>query len=228
MLRLIQEALSSGKPTLLDTFNGMGGVSDGFAVEGFDVTGIDIVDAPKLLGYKHKFIQADMLTLKGEDFRGFDVIWGSPPCRDFTSIGRLYGKRWKQPPNPNNGLKLIEAFLHFVENAQPKIWVLENVSGLKPYLKELKPRTETLITAGKKHVFYGNYPLFLMPRDMRIKIRTTIKGRDQPNYLIRSQKTRKLRSWVFAKIPLSCSRAFAQACKQKLLENQDDNVCNMG
>ncbi len=41
---------------MLDCFCGMGGVSDGFILEGFDVTGIDIVDAPKMLGYKHRFI----------------------------------------------------------------------------------------------------------------------------------------------------------------------------
>jgi DNA (cytosine-5)-methyltransferase 1 len=104
---------------LLDCFCGMGGVSDGFAMEGFDVTGIDIVDAPKMLGYNHKFIQADMLTLKGEDFRGFDVVWGSPPCRDFSQIGVLYGKRWKNPPNPDDGIKTIRYFLKFVADAKP-------------------------------------------------------------------------------------------------------------
>ena len=202
---------------MLDCFCGLGGVSDGFSMEGFDVLGIDIEDMSSK-GYKHKFLRADIRDLKGEDYRGYDVIWGSPPCRDFSTIGRLYGKKWKIPPNPERGLILVKALLKFVDDAKPRIWVMENVVGLKKHLQELEPRTETYITCGKKHVFYGNYPLFLMPRDMRIKIRTTIKGRDQPNYLIPSQKTHKLRSWVFAKIPLSCSRAFARACKEALLK----------
>jgi len=202
----------------LDCFCGMGGVSDGFALEGFDVTGIDIVDAPKLLGYKHRFIQGDMMQLKGDDFEGYDVIWGSPPCRDFTSLGRIYGKRWKQPPNPQNGLKLVNAFLQFVKEAKPTYWILENVSELKHHLKDLQPRTETYITRGKRHVFYGNYPLCLIPRDMRIKLRRTNQsGRDQPNrYFEPSLKTSKIRPFIFAKIPLSCSRAFAKACKEAL------------
>jgi len=200
---------------MLDCFCGMGGVSDGFAIEDFDVTGIDIVDAPKMLGYKHKFIQADMLRLKGADFQGYDVVWGSPPCRDFSQIGVLYGKKWKNPPNPNNGISLIKGFLKFVEDAKPTCWIMENVALLTKYFKELQPRTETYITFGKRHVFYGDYPLFLMPRDMRIKTRKLNQyGRDEPT------TDGKLRSWEAAKIPLSCSRAFAQACKQKLTENK--------
>jgi len=200
----------------------MGGVSDGFAMEGFDVTGIDIVDAPKLLGYKHRFIQADMLRLRGEDFRGFDVIWGSPPCRDFSQIGLLYGKRWKKPPSPERGIELVNAFIRFVSAAQPHYWIMENVANLKKFWKERKPRGEGFITYGKRHVFYGNYPLFLMPRDMRIKIRDTNKnGRDQPTmkYLEPPKHhNRLIQSAIFAKIPLPCSRAFAQACKTKLME----------
>ena len=200
---------------LLDCFCGMGGVSDGFAMEGFDVTGIDIVDAAKMLGYKHKFIQADMMTLKGQDFRGFDVIWGSPPCRDFSFLAKWYGKRWKNKPNPEKGLELINLFLKFVEDAKPTFWVLENTFMLKNYLKKMKPRIEAYITKGKRHVFYGNFPLFLLPRDMRITVRTKSKnGRDLPI------GNRKISSWLAAKIPLTCSQAFARTCKEKLLETQ--------
>ena len=91
---------------MLDVFCGLGGVSDGFALEGFDVTGIDIEDMPAK-GYKHRFIHADVRDLKGKDYHGYDVIWGSPPCRDFSQIGVLYGKRWKNPPNPQKTSKSL-------------------------------------------------------------------------------------------------------------------------
>lgn len=193
---------------LLDCFSGIGGVSDGFALEGFDVTGIDIEDAPKKLGYKHRFIQADILGLKGEDFRGYDVIWGSPPCRDFTRIPdhalRADGEKWKwkNPKNPDLGLKKVNAFLKFIDDAKPFFWILENVSGLALYLK-VKPRSSNCkILNGKHHVFYGNYPLFLMPIGIKDKLVGDYGG--------------KLRSWQRAKIPLSCSRAFAVACREAL------------
>lgn len=198
----------------------MGGVSDGFAMEGFDVTGIDIVDAPKLLSFKHKFIQADMLTLKGEDFRGFDVIWASPPCRDFSRMSHVgFGSKrqdcrgkwaWKIPPNPQNGIKLVQAFLEFVKKAEPKMWIMENVPYLEKYLG-MKPIQTSLIEPTKKRSFWGNFPPFLMPMSEGLSIAKNIKGRI---YCIQG----KNRSWQRAKIPLLCSRAFAQACKEKLFE----------
>ena len=195
---------------MLDCFCGMGGVSDGFALEGFDVTGIDIVDAPKMLAYKHKFIQADMALLKGEDFRGYEVYWFSPPCRDFSFLAKWYGKRWQNKPDPQKGLELVNASITFAEDAQAKIWILENTFMLKNYLK-MKPIIEAYITRGKRHVFYGNFPLFLLTRDMTKTVRMTSKtGRDSPI------GKRKISSWLAAKIPLTCSHAFAVACRQKL------------
>jgi len=203
---------------MLDCFCGLGGVSDGFAKEDFDVLGIDIEDMPSK-GYKHKFLKADIKDLKGEDFKGYDVIWGSPPCRDFSQISLLYGKKWKDKPNPENGISIIRAYLQFVEDAKPTYWIMENVALLTKYFDSIKPRSIGFITYGKRHVFYGNYPLFLMPRDMRIKIRVKNKnGRDQPNYsyMEPAMRTNKLRKWVHAKIPLTCSQAFAKACREAL------------
>jgi site-specific DNA-cytosine methylase len=184
----------------------MGGVSDGFALEGFDVTGIDIVDAPKMVDYKHKFIQADMLSLKGTDFKGFDVVWGSPPCRDFSrmcSTSRKFWRgrwvEWKDSPNPDRGLNLVNAFLKFKEDANPKIWIMENVPRLANYVS--KPTQINYIGKTMKRAFWGNFPHFLMP------MQTT-----EPN------KSAIRDPWLRAKIPLACSRAFAKACKEQLVE----------
>lgn len=197
---------------MLDCFCGKGGVSDGYSMTEFDVTGIDIVDAPKMLGYKHHFIQADMLTLRGEDFNGFDVIWGSPPCRDFSKMSFVgFGSKrpngvlfkWKDPPNPDRGLLAVRAFLRFVEVAKPTFWVMENVPYLEKYLK-IKPRQTSSLTRTMKRSFWGNYPSFLLPSTTGGKIKIDVQG--------------KLRSWERAKVPLACSHAFARACHEALLE----------
>lgn len=219
-LSSVKKPRQENKFKLLDGFCGMGGVSDGFTMEGFDVTGIDIVDAPKLLDYKHRFIQADIQTLKGEDFTGFDVIWGSPPCRDFSRIGEMYGHNWKSPPNPMRGLELVRIFLDFVKRANPRYWILENVYGLSHHLS-LKPKFTTYITIsskngqGKHHAFWGNFPEFLLPKVTQKKISF---HKIQPNgdRWMRAQVTGKNAAWENAKIPLACSRAFARACREQL------------
>ncbi len=196
---------------MLDCFCGMGGVSDGFALEGFDVTGIDIVDAPKMLGYKHKFIQADMGTLKGEDFKGFDVVWGSPPCRDFSTFAKNYGKTWiKNPPNPEKGKLLALAFLKFANQAQPHFWIMENVRGMKPYIP-IKPTFQTFLGRRERQqmerVFWGNFPPFLITSVNNLKPMRKNKG----NFLPPESNSAKR-----ARIPLACSRAFARACREQL------------
>lgn len=198
---------------ILDCFCGLGGVSDGFALEGFQVIGIDIEDMPSK-GYKHKFIRADMRELWGYNYQGYDVIWGSPPCRDFSQIARVGDGSlrsdttkkwvWKIPPNPQNGLVLVNAFLDFVRKASPHFWIMENVPGLTKYL-DIPPRQISRIAPTKKRAFWGNYPTFLMPLEHGpnlVKGVYSIQGKD--------------RSWKRAKIPLACSRAFAKACKEQL------------
>jgi len=190
---------------MLDCFCGMGGVSDGFALEGFDVIGIDIVDAPKILDYKHKFILADMLILKGEDFRGYDVIWGSPPCREQSPCAKVWGHRWKKPPNLKENLNLIKAFLEFVRVAQPKIWIMENHPNLAQRIEQ-KPIFIGKVSKGMRRAFWSNQQLFFLNPS------TTKQS------IWKGKFNNKIRSWQRAKIPLPCSRAFAQACKDKLLE----------
>jgi site-specific DNA-cytosine methylase len=203
-----EKELSLRKPRLLDCFCGMGGVSDGFALEGFSVTGIDIVDAPKMLGYKHNFIQANMLGLNGTDFQGYDVIWGSPPCRDFTVLNDKRGTKtaWKNPKNPQRGMLVVRDFIRFCNNAHPQFWILENVIGIKKCMTLEVPFVEPKLEARigyKRHVFYGDFPLPFLPKIRKFKIRESC-GWD------------KLASWKRAKIPIACSRAFARACRETL------------
>ena len=180
---------------VLDVFCGLGGWSDGFAAEGFDVTGVDIVKLP----YKHKFILADIRKLNPQHYKGFDVIVGSPPCRNFTKLISL-AHNWKKPLNVKEGLELVHAFINFVAIAQPKIWLLENVPGLVKHLN-LQPRLRTHLTPTMIRVFYGNFPRFLIHFEERA-ICEKIKG--------------KYRSNLRAKIPLGVASSFARACKQEL------------
>jgi len=193
---------------VLDLFCGLGGWSDGLAMEGFEVLGVEIEPHIAEL-YKHPVIVEDVRNLNGRDFRGYDLIVGSPPCRDFTKIPDVrYGEGdgyritpWKDPKNPKRGLELVHAFLRIVEDADPTYWIMENVTGLTDYL-DIKPRMITRLGKNMKRVFWGNYPSFFVVRDYGLKPKENIQG--------------KLRKWERAKIPVSFSRALGRAVREAI------------
>ncbi|MBA7712907.1 hypothetical protein ES703_121900 [subsurface metagenome] len=194
---------------VLDLFCGLGGWSDGFASEGYEVLGVEI--DPKIANlYKHPVIVADVRTLNGEMFKGFDVIVGSPPCRDFSDLARFLGHTWKRPPDPEgDGMSKINGFLRIVKESQPKYWLMENVKQLQKYIGS----AEVCSYLGVKHMFrcfWGCFPAFLIPQDASKIVykshwhgkRPTITGDGGP-----------LKSWQVAKIPFPVARALAEAIK---------------
>lgn len=201
----------------LDCFCGLGGASEGFHREGFECTGIDIAD----VGYPYTFIHTKMEDLNGEDFTGYDVIWGSPPCREFSVIGNVFGHTWKKPQNPQDGLKLVRAYQDFIKEAKPKIWIMENVPNLQKHIGKAKLKTSLGVNNRMTRCFWGNFPMFLIPKDVGKYVYhhfyPSKSGKRKKDEGPIFQTQGKLRKWERAKIPLTCSRAFARACKEKLL-----------
>lgn len=195
---------------VLDLFCGLGGWSDGFAAEGFEVLGVEI-DRKIARLYKHPVIVADVRTLNGEMFKSFDVIVGSPPCRDFSEFARVYGHKWKEPPNPEKGLILVNSFLKFVEKAKPTFWLMENVANLEKFLS-LKPKVVTYLTKRKKHGFWGDFPPFLVPRTN--KVLTYMKNGKKYH----KTPYGKLGSWRYSRIPFPVAQALARATKNTIKE----------
>jgi len=184
----------------LDLFCGLGGWSDGLAMEGFDVLGVEIEEKIAQL-YRHPCLVIDVRNLPGKMFRNFDLIVGSPPCRDFTQLLDKGHTPWKEPKNPERGLTMVNAFLRIVEEAQPKFWLMENVKRLTEHLLEPKPVFRARIGKGMYRFFWGKFPLFLIPLDMNKEIYHT---------------DGKLRKWERAKIPLPVARALGRAVKEAL------------
>jgi hypothetical protein len=165
-----------------------------------------------MLGYKHKFIQADIKNLHGKDFQGYDVIWGSPPCRDFSVLGVANGHLWKRKPDPEFGLLAVNSFLQFIKDATPRYWIMENVARAKLFVP-LKPVCVTNLNKGKKHALWGNFPIFLIPKTNEVFY--TIKTKSGKR-VSKYHNDHKLRSWKIAKLPIACTSAFAHACKEAL------------
>lgn len=197
---------------VLDICCGLGGWSDGLALEGFDILGIEIV--PEVAAqYKHPVIIDDVMNLDPLDYRGYDLIVASPPCRDFSELARLFGKTWtKNPPDPEGkALDLVKYILDFIDVARPTYWILENVPNLEKYLK-IPPRTTSWIGTSMKRSFWGNFPAFLIPRDYNKKPFTKRKYIDGKRYPVDLYRG-KFAKWERARIPMPLARSLGRCIR---------------
>ena len=124
---------------VLDLFCGAGGLSEGFKKAGFNILlGIDS-DEDALKTYKLNHLESEILCkdiskiskrdiLKKIGSQKIDFVIGGPPCQGFSLAGR------RNPNDPRNFL--IKQFLRIVSIVKPKIFVIENVQGLKSMKNE--------------------------------------------------------------------------------------------
>ncbi|MBI2682885.1 MAG: DNA cytosine methyltransferase [Acidobacteriales bacterium] len=130
-------------PLTLALFSGGGGFDLGFSAAGFNIflsTDIDelscsthVANFSKRPYYSsHHVLCEDITKLDPKILckkfavvkSSIDVIIGGPPCQAFSVFGRRKGLA---DPRGN----LVWEFLKFIEQLQPKVFVFENVSGLK-------------------------------------------------------------------------------------------------
>lgn len=125
----------SAKPTVISTFAGCGGSSLGYKFAGFDerlavewdsnacqclranFPGISVFE-----GDIGKLSADEALKLAGLNVGELDVLDGSPPCQAYST----FGKRDLADPRA----RLFEQFVRLVRGIKPKVFVMENVSGL--------------------------------------------------------------------------------------------------
>lgn len=120
---------------VLDLFSGCGGISLGFKLAGFNISGGVDIDPDSIKTFQRNFpkskaICENLLEYSDdriiEDFakENIDVIVGGPPCQGFSSANRWQ----KETEDPRN--KLFFEYLRFVELLKPKAVVIENVRGI--------------------------------------------------------------------------------------------------
>jgi DNA (cytosine-5)-methyltransferase 1 len=128
------------KPKLISLFSGCGGMDYGFEAAGFETAvalEIDHACCETLrVNRPWTVIEADIFGVPTKDIlargqlkRGeADLLIGGPPCQPFSKSG--YWVRGDSARLEDPRANTLGAFMRVVEEAQPRAFVLENVTGL--------------------------------------------------------------------------------------------------
>ncbi len=121
------------KPTVIDLFAGVGGLSLGFEMEGFDILLANEFDQSIATAYKenHKstnvvvgdITSLDLSKVFGEYVNKIDVVIGGPPCQGFSQKGK------RKTINDERNF-LFKHYVEVVKFVKPKYFVMENVPNL--------------------------------------------------------------------------------------------------
>ena len=121
------------KPAVIDLFAGVGGLSLGFEMAGFEVVLANEYDPSIAAAYKAnrpgvKMLVEDIAKLPVEKtFAAYegkvDVVIGGPPCQGFSQKGKR-----KSIADPRNFM--FKYYFEVVEKVRPRYFVIENVPNL--------------------------------------------------------------------------------------------------
>jgi hypothetical protein len=136
----------------IDLFCGLGGWTEGFLAEGFDVIGFDIEQ--HVYGehrYPAQLVLQDVRTLHGSQFRDATMIVASSPCQEF-SYRAMPWKRAKALGPPELGMELFAQAARIQREACEAAgryipMIQENVRGAQKYV-------------GRAQWHYGSYYLW--------------------------------------------------------------------
>ncbi|TYS40502.1 DNA cytosine methyltransferase [Bacillus pumilus] len=113
--------------TVLDIFCGGGLGTVGMEAAGFTVIKAFDYEKNAVKAYKHNFgnhvEQIDITDISIDTLPDADVVFGGPPCQDFSLAGKGRGVKGDRG-------SLIWSYLDIIKEKQPKAFIFENVKGL--------------------------------------------------------------------------------------------------
>ena len=136
-LRIIKES------SFIEVCAGAGGLSSGFINKGFKPLFLNEIDKTFCDTLKENHPNIPIINKSMEDLEldsyinNVDVLMGGVPCQSFSQAGKRKGLDDKRG-------NLILTFINMIHKLNPKIFLIENVKGLKTHNKG-----KTLETIGK-------------------------------------------------------------------------------
>lgn len=120
---------------VIDLFSGCGGLSYGFFKDGFNVKKAVEFDSSIAKTYIMNHPKVDMIVddIKNIDQSGVfnkgdaDVIIGGPPCQGFSMAGARIRTGFIDDPRNY----LFKHYFNVVKTVKPKVFIMENVKGIK-------------------------------------------------------------------------------------------------
>jgi len=116
-----------GAHSVVSLFSGCGGLDLGFIWAGYNIIWANDSSPNAVQTYKENLgdhiLLGDIKKLNLDQVPDCEIIIGGPPCQAFS----LVGKRDPEDPRGN----LVWNFYEVVEMKRPKVFLMENVTGLK-------------------------------------------------------------------------------------------------
>lgn len=113
--------------SVVSLFSGCGGLDLGFIQEGYNIIWANDNMKDACESYKNNIgkhiICKSILDISPNDVPVADLVIGGPPCQGFSGIGK------RCPNDPRS--QLVWAYLKIIEKIRPKMFLFENVKGLK-------------------------------------------------------------------------------------------------
>lgn len=188
---------------MLDLFSGLGGASEAFLNNGWEVLRIEnnpllkMVPNTKLMsveGFKEWY--EENCHHAGDRIK---LVWASPPCTDFStgySSPRSIAERNGEDYYPHDAIELVEKTKELIDLINPQYYIIENVRGAIKYLKPILGEPTMIIDS---IVLWGRFPTWAMPPNYQ-HIKSDVWSSDP------------LRANIRAKIPYEIS----DACRQSI------------
>ena len=137
----------------ISLYSGCGGLDYGFHEAGFNLVFANDIDKDSCITFEDNFSfeprNYDLNKISLKEIPKADIVIGGPPCQSFSFLGKraIFDERGKE----------IFNFFKVVEKVRPKIFLMENVPGVRSssindlgLIDYLSKEMEKLVT---KHLF---------------------------------------------------------------------------